>query len=81
MSEAQMRLIGTCHGVNWYWADPATFGGDECGGVYWHDGERMVRIPNPKPPLIKPKGKCPERNKPGGCQLHNLHCGYPKCDE
>lgn len=23
---------------------------------------------------------CPEKNKPGGCQLHNLHCGYPACD-
>ena len=25
-------------------------------------------------------GNCPEQKKPGGCQLHNLHCGYPKCD-
>lgn len=24
---------------------------------------------------------CPEKLKPGGCQLHNLHCGYPKCNE
>lgn len=23
---------------------------------------------------------CKERLKPGGCQLHNLQCGYPKCD-
>jgi hypothetical protein len=23
---------------------------------------------------------CPEKLKPGGCQLHNLHCGYPKCN-
>ena len=25
-------------------------------------------------------GHCRENNKPGGCQLHNLHCGYPECD-
>ncbi len=29
----------------------------------------------------KPLHKCPEKLKPGGCQLHNLHCGYPKCDQ
>lgn len=23
---------------------------------------------------------CPQRNKSGGCQLHNLQCGYPACD-
>lgn len=23
---------------------------------------------------------CPQRNKSGGCQLHNLQCGYPSCD-
>lgn len=23
---------------------------------------------------------CPERRKPGGCTLHNLHCAYPQCD-
>lgn len=26
-------------------------------------------------------GACKQKNQPGGCQLHNLHCGYPKCDE
>jgi len=25
-------------------------------------------------------GLCAEKAKPGGCQLHNLHCGYPACD-
>lgn len=25
-------------------------------------------------------GWCEEKKKPGGCQLHNLHCGYPNCD-
>jgi hypothetical protein len=30
----------------------------------------------------KPRmGGCPEKNQPGGCKLHNLQCGYPKCDE
>ena len=24
---------------------------------------------------------CPEKLKPGGCQLHNLHCGYPECNK
>lgn len=23
---------------------------------------------------------CPEKLKPGGCGLHNLHCGYPRCN-
>ena len=26
------------------------------------------------------EGHCTEKAKPGGCQLHNLHCGYPACD-
>lgn len=25
-------------------------------------------------------GHCEHHNQPGGCHLHNLHCGYPKCD-
>lgn len=25
--------------------------------------------------------RCKEKLKPGGCQLHNLHCGWPKCNE
>ena len=25
-------------------------------------------------------GHCAENKKPGGCQLHNLQCGYPSCD-
>jgi len=25
-------------------------------------------------------GHCAEHAKPGGCQLHNLHCGWPDCD-
>lgn len=26
-------------------------------------------------------GHCAEKKKPGGCQLHNLQCGYPQCDK
>ena len=26
------------------------------------------------------EGHCEEKAKKGGCQLHNLHCGYPACD-
>lgn len=26
-------------------------------------------------------GHCKEKAKPGGCQLHNLQCEYPKCDQ
>jgi hypothetical protein len=33
--------------------------------------------PAPEPEVIR----CRERLKPGGCQLHNLHCGWPKCNE
>lgn len=29
----------------------------------------------PPPPVY-----CKEKLKPGGCQLHNLHCRYPVCD-
>lgn len=25
-------------------------------------------------------GHCPNHNQPGGCQLHNLMCGWPSCD-
>ena len=25
-------------------------------------------------------GHCPNKAQPGGCQLHNLQCGYPTCD-
>lgn len=33
--------------------------------------------------IDKPKwtyGHCENGKRPGGCQLHNLHCGYPSCD-
>lgn len=25
-------------------------------------------------------GHCARKKAPGGCQLHNLQCGYPDCD-
>lgn len=25
-------------------------------------------------------GHCRQKSGPGGCQLHNLQCGYPGCD-
>ena len=33
-----------------------------------------------RPPEQWTYGHCRENAKPGGCQLHNLHCGYPDCD-
>jgi hypothetical protein len=30
---------------------------------------------------VKTTGHCENRKQKGGCHLHNLHCGYPKCDE
>lgn len=24
---------------------------------------------------------CSHHNQPGGCRLHDIHCGYPKCNE
>lgn len=32
-----------------------------------------------KPPIRT--GRCEHKKQVGGCPLHNLHCGYPKCDE
>lgn len=26
-------------------------------------------------------GHCEHNKQPGGCQQHNLHCGWPKCDQ
>lgn len=26
------------------------------------------------------EGHCANKAQPGGCQLHNLQCGYPDCD-
>jgi hypothetical protein len=32
------------------------------------------------PNQAEPQIHCPEKLKKGGCQLHNLHCGWPKCN-
>lgn len=43
-------------------------------------------MPLPPPPLGSASaptyttGHCEHRKQPGGCQLHNLQCGYPACD-
>ena len=34
----------------------------------------------PAPAPAYTEGRCAEKAKKGGCQLHNLHCGYPACD-
>ena len=30
--------------------------------------------------VVYTTGHCKEKQRPGGCQLHNLQCGYPNCD-
>lgn len=30
--------------------------------------------------LFRLRKVCEEKAKPNGCQLHNLHCGYPDCE-
>ena len=59
----------------------------------WHmtDGETVELMPafaalraalaEPvQEPVAYTTGHCKEKAKPKGCQLHNLQCGYPKCD-
>lgn len=44
MSDAKMQFLGSCDGVNWYWAEPGNF---ENPGVYFWNGKENVRcIPN-----------------------------------
>jgi hypothetical protein len=31
-------------------------------------------------PVAYTTGHCKQKAQPGGCQLHNVHCGYPDCD-
>ena len=33
-----------------------------------------------KTPTTVTTGHCKEKAKPGGCQLHNIQCGFPACD-
>lgn len=48
--------------------------------VYLWGGVIAYRSFSPVPPQLT-TGHCANRKKPGGCPLHNLFCGYPKCDE
>lgn len=34
-----------------------------------------------EPLAQKVTGLCQNKKEPSGCQLHNLQCGYPQCDE
>lgn len=42
-------------------------------------GFRVERLGEVKAQKIT--GLCMHKKTPGGCQLHNLQCGYPSCDE
>jgi hypothetical protein len=33
-----------------------------------------------KTPTTVTTGHCKEKAKAGGCQLHNIQCGFPACD-
>ena len=75
---AQFEFIGEHQGVKWYWAKSSENDVEQYFGMYFWNGEAMIKAEG----YIKPVGgKCKEKAKPGGCQLHNLHCGYPKCDQ
>ena len=37
--------------------------------------------PAPAVAVEPTNGYCANRKAPGGCQLHNLQCGYPQCDQ
>lgn len=38
-------------------------------------------LSNSTPKVTITTGHCTHKNKPGGCQLHNLQCNYPACDQ
>jgi hypothetical protein len=47
--------------------------------------ERLVRADEreacaKKTPTTVTTGHCKEKAKTGGCQLHNIQCGFPACD-
>lgn len=44
--------------------------------------DQYLGLHAPVEPEEKPltTGHCIHKNQIGGCQLHNLHCGYPRCD-
>jgi hypothetical protein len=55
----------------------------ECDGGQCGIGGYCKQCPKAQPESEREAyttGHCEENLKPGGCQLHNLHCGYPACD-
>jgi hypothetical protein len=49
----------------------------------WHQAVHAVRNALEQGVQDHPRyttGHCKEKAKPGGCELHNHHCGYPECD-
>lgn len=50
--------------------------GDYSGGTHPVTQKSWMPIKG----LFQLRKVCPEQQKPGGCQLHNLHCGYPACE-
>lgn len=59
----------------------AEFSPERCNSVaLMHDAiDALASEPAPvaQPIVIH----CPEKLKPGGCQLHNLQCGWPDCNQ
>lgn len=45
MSDAKMQFLGSCDGVNWYWAEPGKF---ENPGVYFWNGKENVLCTMPE---------------------------------
>ena len=43
-------------------------------------GLNVAPIPSESTPTYT-TGHCENRKNPKGCQLHNLQCGYPECDQ
>ena len=70
--------------VAWVW-NPATQAWEKVH-VYghWQQGAIYAFDPTMPPLPVQPKvfttGHCQEKAKPGGCRLHNIHCGFPDCD-
>ena len=58
----------------------------ECPGFARQDSEIGGRVNGalkaaPAVAVEPTNGYCANRKAPGGCQLHNLQCGYPQCDQ
>jgi len=67
--------------VAWVW-NPAKESWEQVRAYgHWQQGAIYAFGPNPPAPKqAEPQIHCPEKLKKGGCQLHNLHCGWPKCN-